>query len=158
VDANPHLKARFGAYYFTWVAMRTFTRRYLIGPPRMEVLTDGQKLEGVTAIVQNGSPFTYFQNRPIEIADGTELDSGSLSGGVLHRATPLSMPSIAVRAFSGHARVTGHRQITGLNHLDGLVVRSADERPLPLQVDGDYLGLVHEAHYSIRPRALNVIA
>ena len=96
VDANPRLKARLGAYYFTWVAMRTFARRYLVRPPRMEVLAGGRTLAGVTTIVQNGSPFTYFQNRPIEIADGTTLDSGALCGCVLHRATPLSMPSIGL--------------------------------------------------------------
>ena len=39
-----------------------------------------------------------------------------------------------------------------------LIVRSADGRPLPLQVDGDYLGEVTEARYSIMPGALNVVA
>lgn len=178
VDANPRLKARLGAYYFTWVALGTFARRYLVKPPRMEVLADGdtrlehsraahsndsgrradRKLQAVTTIVQNGSPFTYFQNRPIEIADGTTLDSGSLCGCVLHRATPLSMPSIGLRAFSRRARVTHHRQVTGLSELTELTVRSSDERLLPLQVDGDYLGEVSEARYSILPGALNVVA
>jgi diacylglycerol kinase family enzyme len=37
-------------------------------------------------------------------------------------------------------------------------VRSADERPLPLQVDGDYVGEVREARYSILPRALCVVS
>ncbi len=114
VDANPRLKARLGPYFFTWVAVSTFMRRYLVSPPRMQVLADGERLDGVTAIVQNGSPFTYFQDRPIEIADGAALDSGSLAGGVLHRATLLSMPSIAWRAFSSDARVAGHRQVSGL--------------------------------------------
>lgn len=159
VDANPRLKARLGAYYFTWVALGTFARRYLVNPPRMEVaLADGDTLAGVTTIVQNGSPFTYFQNRPIEIADGTTLDSGVFCGCVLHRATPLSMPSIGLRAFSRGVRVTRHRQVTGMSELAELTVRSSDERLLPLQVDGDYLGEVSEARYSIMPRALNVIA
>jgi len=159
VDANPRRKARFGAYYFTWVALGTFARRYLVKPPRMEVsLADGDMLAGVTTIVQNGSPFTYFQNRPIEIADGTTLDSGVLCGCVLHRATPLSMPSIGLRAFSRGARVTQHRQVTGMSELTELTVRSSDERLLPLQVDGDYLGEVSQARYSIMPGALNVIA
>jgi diacylglycerol kinase family enzyme len=158
VDANPRLKARLGAYYFTWVALRTFSRRYLVKPPRMVVRTSSKELHGVTAIVQNGSPFTYFQNRPIEIADGAALDSGALTGGVLHRATPLSMPFIAWRAFSRRARVVSHRQVTGLADMNELTVRSADGRPLPLQVDGDYLGEVSEARYSILPGALNVVA
>ena len=158
VDANPRLKARLGPYFFMWVALSTFTRRYLIRPPRLTVRAGEQTLEGVTAIVQNGSPFTYFHDRPIEIAEGAALDSGSLAGAVLHRATPLVMPSIASRAFSRRARVTQHRQVTGLPDASGLVVRSADERPLPLQVDGDFLGNVTEARYSILPQALTVIA
>ncbi|HEX3512302.1 MAG TPA: diacylglycerol kinase family protein [Solirubrobacteraceae bacterium] len=158
VDSNPRLKARFGAYYFTWVAFTTFTRRYLVRPPHMLVQAGGETLEGVTAVVQNGSPFTYFQNRPIEIADGPALDSGTLAAGVLHRATPMGMPSISWRAFSRRARVTRHRQVTGVPDLKELTVRSADGRPLPLQVDGDYLGEVAEARYSIRPRALTVVS
>jgi diacylglycerol kinase family enzyme len=160
VDANPRMKARFGPYFFTWVALGTFLRRYLLAPPRLQVeapTADGL-LEGVTAIVQNGAPFTYFQDRPIELIDGAALDSGALAGGVLHRATLLSMPFIAWRAFSSRARVAAHRQVTGLRGLSEMVVRSADERPLPLQVDGDYLGEVAEARYSVLPQALNVIS
>jgi diacylglycerol kinase family enzyme len=158
VDANPRKKARLGAYYFTWVAVMTFARRYLVRPPRLQVQLAGRTLEGVTAIIQNGSPFTYFQNHPIEIAEGAALNSGSLSGGVLHRATPVSMPFIAWRAFSRRARVTRHRQVTGLEDFSELTVRSADDRLLPLQVDGDYVGEVQEARYSILPAALSVIS
>ena len=162
VDSNPHLKARLGPWYFTWVAVSTFTRRYLVNPPRLSTHAgegqDAARLQGVTAVVQNGSPFTYFRNRPIEIAEDAVLDSGTLSGCVLHRARPLDMPSIAWRAFSRRARLARHRQISSFRDITALTVRSADERPLPLQVDGDYLGEVREANYSILPRALNVIA
>jgi diacylglycerol kinase family enzyme len=158
VDAKPHLKARLGPYFFTWVAVSTFMRRYLHDPPRLEVLDGSRKLEGVTAIVQNGSPFTYFQNRPIEIADEASLDSGTLAGGVLRRATLLSMPSIAWRAFSPRARVSRHRQISPIGQTSELTVRSADGRTLPLQVDGDYLGEVTEARYSVMPSALTVVS
>lgn len=191
VDANPRRKARWGPWFFTWVAVTTFARRYLLRPPRLtthraaadppsaagadpsgrrrwRVLRPfprerkpkhtGDVLEGVTAIVQNGSPFTYFQNRPIEIADDAKLDSGTLSTCVLHRARPLDMPFIAWRAFSKRARLTRHRQITALAPTTELIVRTANGKPLPLQVDGDYLGEVEEASYSIMPRALNVVA
>ncbi len=158
VDANPRLKARLGPYFFTWVAVSTFLRRYLLRPPRMKVHAGGETLEGVTTIVQNGSPFTYFQDRPIEIAEGASLDSGALAGGVLHRATPLTMPAIAWRAFSSSAHVARHRQVTGLSEMSELTVSSADERPLPLQVDGDFVGDVAEARYSILPDALSVVA
>jgi diacylglycerol kinase family enzyme len=158
VDSNPRLKARLGAYYFTWAAISTFTRRYLVNPPRMVAHTGEQTLEGVTTIVQNGSPFTYFQNRPIEIAEGAALDSGALAGCVLHRAAPMDMPSIAWRAFSGRARMTGHRHVSSFPELTELIVQSADGRLLPLQVDGDYIGEVAEARYSILPRALHIVS
>ncbi len=158
VDARPRLKARFGPWFFTWVAVGTFARRYLLRPPRLHTHLAGEEHSGVTAIVQNGSPFTYFRDRPIEIADDAVLDSGTLSTSVLHRARPIDMPFIAWRAFSRRARLSRHRQITALSPATELTVRSADDRPLPLQVDGDYLGDVSEANYSIMPRALNVVA
>ncbi len=158
VDANPRLKARLGPYFFTWVAVSTFVRRYLVSPPRLQVQAQGERLDGVTAIIQNGSPFTYFQNRPVQIADGAALDSGALASGILHRATLLSMPFIAWRALSGATGVTGNRHVTGLKDLNELIVSSSDGRLLPLQVDGDYLGEVTEARYSIMPQALSVVA
>jgi diacylglycerol kinase family enzyme len=158
VDANPRRKARWGPWFFTWVAVTTFARRYLLHPPRLSTDMDGEEHSGVTAIVQNGSPFTYFRNRPIEIAEDVTLDSGTLSTCVLRRARPIDMPFIAWRAFSRRARLSRHRQITPLAPATELTVRSTDDRPLPLQVDGDYLGEVREARYSILPRALNVVA
>ncbi|HEY8303729.1 MAG TPA: diacylglycerol kinase family protein [Solirubrobacteraceae bacterium] len=158
VDSNPHLKARFGAYYFTWAAFSTFTRRYILKPPHLVLEAGGEEHKGVTAILQNGSPFTYFKDRPIEVADGPALDSGTLRACVLHRARPLDMPSIAYRAFSKRARVARHRHVTQLAETSELRVRSSDGEPLPLQVDGDYLGDVIEARYSILPGELSVIS
>jgi len=157
VDAKPKLKARFGPYFFTWKALAS-ARRYLVRPPRMLIDTGEDTLEAVTTIVQNGAPFTYFNDRPIEIAEGAALDSGALTGAVLRRATPFAFSSIAVRALSPRASVLGNRQIIGLQRFGELTVRSADDRLLPLQVDGDFIGEVHEARYSIKPRALAVVA
>jgi diacylglycerol kinase family enzyme len=158
VDAKPHLKARFGPYFFTWKAIATYLRRYLARPPRMEVDADGQKLNAVTTIVQNGAPFTYFHDRPVQIADGASLDSGRLVSAVVRRATPLGVALVGMRALRPGARIVDRRNITGLRGLSELTVRSADGRKLPLQVDGDFIGEVDEARYSILPHALNVVA
>ena len=109
-------------------------------------------LDGVTAIVQNGSPFTYFNDRPIEIAEGAALDSGTLAGCVLRRATPLehALHRLA-RALAPRARRAPPPGERRLGASTELTVRTADGRPLPLQVDGDYLGEVAEARYSILP-------
>jgi len=158
VDRSPALKARYGPWFFTWAAIASFHRRYLVHPPRMIVLAGGQTFEGVTAIVQNCAPFTYFRDHPIEIADGADLQSGTLAGAVLQRATPIDMPTITWRAFSRRARITGHRKVAGFAGVHEVLVRSADERPLPLQVDGDFLGEVAEARYSVQPGRLLVVS
>lgn len=158
VDASPRLKAKFGPWFFTLVAFATFARHYRRRPPKLVLDAGSESLAGVTAIVQNGSPFTYFRDRPIHIADGPRLDSGLLGGCVLHKATFAGMPSIALRAFSSKAKVIDDRRITGVSGVKELRIASADGRLLPLQVDGDYLGEVDEARYSVMPAALRVLA
>jgi diacylglycerol kinase family enzyme len=158
VDAHPYRKAKFGEWYFTWAAIDIFTRRYLIDPPQIEVEWDGERERGVTVVVQNASPFTYFNRRPIEIAEGAALDSGTLAGAVLRRANPFDMPTVIWRAFSRRARIARHRQVTPFAGLDRLHVTSPDGHPLPLQVDGDHIGEVTEAEFGIAPQSLSVVA
>ncbi len=158
VDGNPRLKARFGPWYFAWAGIASFHREYLVRPPRMVITADGQTYEGVTTVVQNAAPFTYFRDRPIEIAEGAGLQSGTLAGGVLRRCSPIDMPTFTWRALSRRARVSRHRRVSSFAGVHEVVVRSADDRPLPLQVDGDYLGDVREARYGIEPRSLLVVS
>jgi diacylglycerol kinase family enzyme len=159
VDAHPRLKARFGPYYFTWAALSTFWRSYVINPPRLVVeLPGGETYRGVTAIVQNGDPFTYFQNRPLHVAEGATLTSGDLAGVVLHRSTPTVMPTVIWRIFSRRARIVRHRAITGFDGIQELVVRSEDGRGLPVEVDGDFIGTVPEAVFGLEHAALSVVS
>jgi diacylglycerol kinase family enzyme len=158
VDSHPALKARMGAYYFTYAAVTTFTRRYLVAPPRIEVEVEGERFKGVTAIVQNLEPYTYFYDRPIEVAEGVAPQDGTLAGAVLERASPIDMPTVAWRAFSRRARILRHRRVHGFAGVTELSARSLDDRPVPLQVDGDHVDDVLEATYDVLPRALLVVA
>lgn len=158
VDRHPHLKARLGAYYFTYAAVTTFMRRYLVDPPKIELTGGGETWRGVTAIVQNVEPYTYFNARPIEVAEGVALDDGTLAGAVLERATPLDMPFVASRALAKRPRVVKHRKVSSFAGLTELHARSLDGRPIPLQVDGDYIGDVTEVDYGVWPGALRVVA
>jgi diacylglycerol kinase family enzyme len=158
VDARPHLKARFGPWFFTYSAVRSFLRDYLVNPPRLRLEAGDRAIEGVTAIVQNGDPFTYFRDRPISVAEGAALDSGTVSAVVLERARPIELPTIAWRAFSPRARVVRHRRVAGLEGLTDVTVRSVDGRALPMQVDGDYVGDVLEARYELAPGGLTVVS
>jgi diacylglycerol kinase family enzyme len=158
VDAHPRLKARMGEWYYTWTGVNTFNRRYLLNPPRLEAVFGEESVRGVTAIVQNADPYTYFGNRPVRMGEGASLESGDLAGIVLRRAGPTDVPTIIWRALSKRARLVRHRHVTGFSGLDSLRVRTADGRPLPLQVDGDYIGEVDEAVFGVEPRGIAVVS
>ncbi|MBV9817780.1 MAG: NAD(+)/NADH kinase [Solirubrobacterales bacterium] len=158
VDAHPRLKARVGEYYYAWTAARTLTRNYLRRPPRLRVELDGETVAGVTVIVQNAALYTYFGDRPVHLGEGASLTSGDLAGVILQRASPLDVPTITWRALSRRARVAGHRRVHGFDGVRSMRVRSADERALPLQVDGDHVGDVAEAEVAVVAGGLMVVA
>jgi diacylglycerol kinase family enzyme len=158
VDANPRLKARLGEYYYAWAAVYTLHRRYVVHPPSLRATAAGSSATGVSAVVQNAEHYTYFGDRPVDLADGSTLQSGDLSAIVLQRATPLEVPTFGWRALAKRARVTDHRRVTGFAAFTEMQLSSADERPLPLQVDGDYIGDVSQAHFSVLPQALLIVA
>lgn len=158
VDAHPRLKARFGQYYYAWVAISTYARRYLVHPPRFEAdLADGGRAEGVLALIQNSSPYTYFGDRGVVMAEGASLDSGDLSGLILKRTSPFDIPTVCWRALSSRARVVDHRQVSGVSGQSAIRIRTLDDRELPLQVDGDYIGTAREVEFSVVPRAIDVV-
>jgi diacylglycerol kinase family enzyme len=159
VDAHPRLKARLGEYYFTWAALSTFNRRYLVRPPRVRVTVDGRQVAGVTAIVQNSDPFTYFGSRPIRIGQGASLDSGTLAVTVLRRATPLEIATLVPRIFAARdGAVPRHRQVDSVAGVTGCSVETADGRPFPLEVDGDFVGYDERADFGLAPRSLAVVS
>jgi diacylglycerol kinase family enzyme len=157
-DAHPKAKARFKQSYFAMAAVATFLQEYLVHPPRLEAFAGGRRFAGVTTIVQNGPVLTYFHDKPVEVVEGVGLDDGLLGGVMLERATPLDVPGITARLLSDRLRVADHRRVASWPSGTAAVVRSADGRPVPLEVDGDHIGDVTEARYSVRPRALTVVA
>jgi diacylglycerol kinase family enzyme len=158
VDAHAKLKARFGPWFYATAAVGAFNSEYVMNPRRLAVELPDRTVEGVTAIVQNTTPYTYFAKRPIELAEDVALDSGTIAGVVLHRASPLDMPTVTWRALSPRARILRHRRVEGFAGVDEVRIRSLDERPLPLQVDGDYLGELPEIVARVEPGALRVVS
>jgi diacylglycerol kinase family enzyme len=159
VDAHPYRKARFGAWYYTIAAVAIFNRRYLLNPPVVRVTAGDRTLTGVTVVVQNADPFTYFRRRPIRVAEPAGLETGSLSVAVLKRATLLQLPTLIPRVLSTRARtVLRHRQVEGLPDLQTFQVEAVDDRPFPLQVDGDYIGEFRSVSYRVAPGGLLAVA
>jgi len=164
VDSHPALKARAGHYYYAWAAISGFYRRYLRDPVRMSVRADGFESEGITAIIQNSDPFTYFRSQPIRICAGVGIDDGTLSLAVLRRAAQRDVPTLVPRLLSGSLDAAAHRQIEGVAGITGASIRSTSTdaagglRPFPVQVDGDYIGQRSEIELSVEPAALSFVA
>jgi diacylglycerol kinase family enzyme len=158
-DAHPERKARYKQWYFAAAAVATFCQEYLVHPPRLETHARGRVIPGVTSVVQNGDPFTYFANdKPVHVAEGIALDDGRIAGVVLGRATLVDIPTVAVRLLSRRLSVVRHRRVEGWSGATEALIASTDGRPVPLEVDGDWIGDVTEARFGVTPRALSVVA
>ena len=158
VDAHPTLKARLKQWYFAYAAVATFSKEYVVRPPRLEAHVGDEVLRGVTAAVQNGDPYTYFGRRPIHLAEGLTLDDGQYGGVMLERAAPVDIPTVAARLLSDRLRLADHKRISAFATADEVRIVSADGRAVALQVDGDYIGDTAEAVFGVWPGALTVVA
>jgi diacylglycerol kinase family enzyme len=159
VDSHPRRKARFGEWYYAWAAVATFTRTYLMNPPRVRLVTGGRSLDAVTVVVQNADPFTYFGPRPIRVCEGAGLETGTISLSALRRAAPIELPTLLPRVLSASAAtVVRHRQVEGFAGVREARVSSLTGEPFPLEVDGDHIGDVDEVSFGVAPRALSVLA
>jgi diacylglycerol kinase family enzyme len=159
VDEHPYRKARFGAWFYGYTALGTFNRKYLLNPPHVRVRAAGRELLGVTVVVQNAELFTYFREHPIRVVEPAGLDRGTISIAVLKRATVAELPTLMPKLLSGKAvSVMRSRQVEALPELTVATVEAIDDRPFPVQVDGDYIGDFSEVEFGVSPRGLMAVA
>jgi diacylglycerol kinase family enzyme len=159
VDDHPRLKARGGDATFTYAALRSYFRDYRGRPPMLEVQVGDQRVAGVSAIVQNSDPYTYFRKTPLRVCEDIAMDDGTISLTAMRRASfLLDAPGILYRLFSREGRLAHHRQAASFPRIQRATVRSLVGSGLPLEVDGDYIGHVPEALYEAAPGSLLVIA
>ena len=140
--------------------MALFLERYVINPPRIAVEAEGRTVEGVSCMVQNGQPYTFFSRRPVDAGGGRAARlRRSRRARCSSARTRIDVPTVAV---AGAVQARADRPATGASTaftgVDELRVRSTDERPVPLQVDGDYIGEETEAVFGLTPGGLRVVA
>jgi diacylglycerol kinase family enzyme len=93
------------------------------------------------------------------VVEPAGLNMGSLSVGVLKKATALELPTLIPRLLSGSARtVMRHRQVEPLLELQGARVEAIDDRPFPVQVDGDFIGEFTEVEFGVAPGGLLAVS
>jgi diacylglycerol kinase family enzyme len=158
VDARPARKARLREWYFAWATVRAFARIALGRPQILRVDCEGHEEQGLTFVVQNSDPYTFFGPRPIRICERTGLTSGSLSGVVLREASVIDYSTLGPRLLYGRASaVRRHRHISTLSEFQRATISAPAGEPCALHVDGDYLGEVESAAYEAVPGALTIL-
>lgn len=154
VEANPRGKRDHGEWLFLWNAIKTALGEYRGAAPTIGLrVEDGEEERVALAISCNGWPFTYFKKYPVDVCPEAELDGGLDVFG-LRQITARSVPRIAwaVLVSRGHIRwksATYHHDVRSLE------LRA--DRPLPVQVDGDYIGEWTSAGVELIPDGLDVL-
>ncbi len=164
VDSNPKLKARLGPYYYSWCAVSALYKSYLRNPARLRVEVNGEVSEGITALAQNSDPFTYFSTRPVRVCENISIDDGTLSLAVLRKLGQRHTPTLVAKLLAKNGGASRHRQIEHFDEVTEATVKSISTddsgalRPLPMQVDGDYIGKHSEITLGVEPGALHFVA
>jgi diacylglycerol kinase family enzyme len=157
VDDRPRVKSHAGPFFFSVAGAATFYR-YLHTAPLVSFEAEGRRVDGVSVVVQNSDPYTYFNDRPVRVCEGGRIDGGMLSAVVLKRARQRDMQSLAWRLLSGRA-AGRHSQAASFQGLDGATASALPEgSSFSVQVDGDYIGNCEQALFAIEPGALRVLA
>lgn len=159
VDRRPELKSRLGPSFLAYSGLSALGDGYLGRRPHIRLSVDGRLLDGVTLVVQNSDPLTFLGSRPIRVCEGAGLSTGTLSLALLRRTLRRELPMVIARLASGNAsRVVSHRQVRGFADVATAGVTSIDGRPLPVEVDGEYVGEVDSVRYGVAPGRLSVAA
>jgi diacylglycerol kinase family enzyme len=159
VDDHPRLKARGGDLTFTYAVLRSYFRDYRGRPPLLEAQVDDQRVAGLSALVQNSDPYTYFRSTPLRVCEDVAMDDGKISLTVMRRASfVLDAPGIVYRLFSRQGRLAQHRQASSFPRIERAVVRAISGEELPLEVDGDFIGTHREFVYEAGPGSLLMVA
>ena len=154
VEANPQAKARSAEWTFLRKALAAGIGEYRGAEPSITVEVEGREpTRAVFAICCNGRPFTYFKRWPVEACPGASLDGG-LDLFSLRRVRLGTVPRIAWSVFVSRSHP---RWRTGRYDHDVAAIKLTSDRPLPVQVDGDYVGEQRTATIRLVPKGLDVL-
>lgn len=154
VEANPEAKRRNHEALFMRNAFKLGLTEYRgMAPVISMTVGEGEPVAVVTAICCNGAPFTYYRRWPVDVCPSARLDRGLDAFGLAKlRAVTVPRLAYALLASRSHTRWRS----TSYHH-DVAAVRLRAKRPMPVQVDGDYIGELEAADIALVPDALTLL-
>jgi diacylglycerol kinase family enzyme len=139
---------------YAWAALRQFFRGTDRRHPALTLEIPGHEpVPGLyLGIIGNTSPWTYFGDRPITVTPTASFDAG-LDLAVLRKFGTIGTLRAAAGMF-GAEGIRG-RNVATWADLSEFTLRA--DRPMHVEVDGDYLGEREGLHLRAVPAALRVI-
>jgi diacylglycerol kinase family enzyme len=141
---------RAGDVAFARTLLGMFAERRGRFDPQMEVVGVGPV---AFALVANGSPYSYVGRVPLRLAPRASFEGG-LDLVAPRQLRARTLPQVAWWAFAGRGQDRSAK-VLYVHDADELQIVSA--APVPLQVDGEDLGDVTEAHFEAERAALQVL-
>ncbi|EOM75347.1 diacylglycerol kinase family lipid kinase [Rhodococcus rhodnii] len=136
-------------------AIRTFFTEKR-SPARLTVALPGaEPIDGVHySFVSNTSPWTYLDERPVHTNPGTSFDTGL---GIFAMRTMGVIKSLrTARNMLAEGGDPTSPDLVRADDVDWIRITASE--PMPLQLDGDYLGERDDVEFRSVPDALDVIA
>ncbi|MEA2446793.1 MAG: hypothetical protein QOK47_430 [Actinomycetota bacterium] len=154
VESDPDRKRKSHNVLFVRHAVQAAASRYRAADPSVTMrVEDGEPEQVLFAICCNGRPFTYFRRFPVDACPEATLDGGLDVLALTKLRTP-TIPRVAWSVFVSRSHT--HWRNSRYHHdLKGLTLESTE--PLPVQVDGDYIGELDRVEIELVPEALDVL-
>jgi diacylglycerol kinase family enzyme len=158
VERRQRAKRHVGDLFFVWTGLRVFLFGYGRRQPHLELFW-GQDLEehrdGLFAtIFQNVSPYTFLGERAMKLCPEADMDGG-LDGFAVSTMRIRTILPTALKAFRAQPKVRGRRLLYVKDQPKFLV---KCDKPMPLQMDGEFIGELDEVLIESVPNALSVLA
>jgi diacylglycerol kinase family enzyme len=156
VEQRTMLKRYAGHLLFVYFAFTTWFRHYDRTRPRFAVRhEDGSVVDdGYYTICLNTNPYTFFGNRPLNIAPDAGLDRPLVTITVRTMRFTGVLRVVGL-ALAGAGRVRRHRKVDYRTDETRLVISGYG--PFPYQVDGEALGDVERLELRHEPDVLRLV-
>lgn len=154
VERQGDLKRYLNHPLFVYAAVKTWLRHYDRTTPAFDISFGDDELPGgYFLICLNTDPYTYLGNMPLHIAPAATLDSG-LATVTLRSLQSRHLLPVVGQALRPPAGVTGSRWLDVRSDIEALTVRA--RRPVPVQVDGDFIGTSTQITFAHHPNIIRL--
>jgi diacylglycerol kinase family enzyme len=150
VEERQVAKRLAGDLSFAWSGLRVLFSEYDRRTPHLRVTMGEADIEDVfTVMVQNVDPYTYLGDRAIRFCADASLDGGL--DAVAFKTLRTTLVTRVLRRALGTGKPV--RRAATYGH-DLAVVKIEADEPVPLQVDGEFVGEVETVSIESVPGAL----